>query len=205
MGPCWSGRYRRYNRKGSIGVHVICLRKWVKGKALIRDGRGRYGERGEKVTGRMSGKVILLTIYLEKYIYEWIYKYSLDENFPSELTTLPPRVKDHLIKSSKSSMKKNPLFQLLVRLSERLPKHYRLLRLLLVAPEGWKIGPFCHKHHILQRALEASELELILKSPPSGTTFHGYQKVKGSNQQLYPAVVPIHNNEQPGMITLQVQ
>lgn len=54
----------------------------------------------------MSGKVILLTIYLKKkYVYERIYKYSLNENFPSELTTLPPRVKNHLIKSPKPSMK----------------------------------------------------------------------------------------------------
>lgn len=57
--------------------------------------------------------------------------YSLNENFPSELTVFLPRPKDHVTKISTPVMR-NPLLSFYLGLPKRLPKQYRLL--LLVPP-----------------------------------------------------------------------
>lgn len=64
-------------------------------------------------------------------------------------------------------------------LSKRLPKHYRLLLLPLVAPwqwwkgaQRWKASPYCWRHHALQtQGPEAPELEFTWNPSLWGLAF----------------------------------
>lgn len=114
-------------------------------------------------------------------------------------------------KQTKFTRNKMPAFELLLKIVQETPKHYRqLLSPLVVLSKRLSLN--CWRHYTLWTQDQKTRVESDLKASSLGTVSHGsrrchvsFQRRENSWFSYIPRVLRNHSNDQPGMLVLTVQ